>query len=189
MPTWSGFKGVTAAEILPHFNSDYCLRCCDPFHDGQGCHVVWPTPTSSVKYRDIGLELCDNCVLPCDRPIFLSVYISSGLPLPLEDPNRMRPRFTSNRPLSGFLRLNLLDNGFWRVGLHRAYPEVWTKNERIKSRYQPGLGYSRNYELFGPLEILGEGAHAILESGFIDLAKPWRVGMKSSDPGQYQVQA
>ena len=183
---------MTQAEVPPHLNSEYCLRCMTPFEHGQTIALIGPTPASN---RDVYIEVCRDCYYPehGDSQRFFSVYIRNVMALPLANSGLMLPRFTSNRPIAGFLRASLLDNGLWRIGLIRGFPELWSRREiediGRPRKGDPVYGYSEHYDLFGPLKVLGAGAHTIVKVGFIDLSKPWKVlplGQRDQpDPGQY----
>lgn len=167
-------RPASAADFPPALCSDYCLRCMRPFRDGERCGLV--TGGRSAKYRDVGINVCTGCIQDqdFDRQRAFSLYRSSGLPLPLHDPERLRPVFHSRRPVPGFVKLSLLNSGLWRVGLHRGHAEIWCASD-IDATGDPkadlGFRYSEDYSLYGPPEIItGPGAHTVLRVEFLDLS-------------------
>lgn len=182
----SNLRPVLASEMPPSLNSDYCLRCMERFCNGQTCALVTGGP--SAQYREIGLLVCPECMQEpaFDVQDFLSFYFRVE-PLPLNDPERIKPRFQSSRPLEGFLKLSLLDNGLWRVGLHRGHAEIWSRDEVKGSTWTDvdwtKLRYSADYGLYGPAEMItGAGFHSVVRVEFLDLRAPYPY--RGLDPAQ-----
>ena len=141
-----------------------------PFQNREMCALVTGGP--AAKYREVGINVCVPCVQDpeYDEQEFLSVYLSRG-PLPLDDPERMKPRFMSDRPLEGFLKLSLLDNGLWRVGFHRGHAEVWSGHQVEEfGQHAADFRYSSDYSLYGPAEVItGTDTHRVIRVEFLDM--------------------
>lgn len=160
--------------MTPMLASDYCVRCMEPFHSGQALMLVSGGP--KAKYRGVGTTICADCLQTggFDQVDGLSIYFSKG-PLPLDDPETIKPRFVSDRPIEGFIKLSLLDNHLWRIGFHRNHPEIWTAAEvgdlgRWAAENVSGQRYSRDYQLFGPATVVtAPDAHAVVRVEFLDL--------------------
>jgi hypothetical protein len=166
-------RPASPADFPPALCSDYCLRCMRPFRDGERSGLV--SGGRHAKYRDVGINVCVGCIQgqDLDRQRAFSVYRSSGLPLPLHDPERIRPVYHSQRPVPGFVKLSLLNNGLWRVSLHRGHAEISSAADiEAAGGRDAGMGYrySADYGLYGPPEMITDaGAHTVLRVEFLDL--------------------
>jgi hypothetical protein len=165
-------RAVSREEVPPHLSSDYCLRCLRPFLHGEAHPIV--KGNQNARYRDIAIHICRDCMAPeVDEQTFFAVYYSAG-PLQTTDRDKMRPIFTRNYPLAGYLRLNLLETGFWRVGLHRGHAEVWTAEDVGKYGHPPGQAcYTKDGMFYGSLEAFPrDTVLLVVSSEFLDLGKP-----------------
>lgn len=172
--------------------SDYCLRCMKVFRDGDHCAIVSP----ASQDHEVGINVCHDCLtVGNDLVHAISIYMRAPGPLPLDDAERMKPIFSSDRPMEGFVKLGLLETGLWRVGFQNGHAEIWTASEiekwqppasltlRVNQEFRDRLvqnaptrparsttfAYSRDYGLYGPIELMGEGAHPVVRTEFLDL--------------------
>jgi hypothetical protein len=158
---------ITAAQVLPHFMADYCLRCGTMFRDWQPCPIVKGGP--AAKYRHIALIIDEACLADAafDVPVLLSIY---RLHDPTTPPRTgFWPRYIGQPPLlQGFAKVSMLDNGLAFVGLHRGHVEHWRLSE-VRTQ-GGGLGsYSEDYGLYGGP---GQLYHQVIETRFYDLGRP-----------------
>jgi len=103
-----------------------------------------------------------------------TVYLHAPTALPVHDERKMKPIFYSNWPLDGFLKMSLLETGFWRIGLHRGHCEVWTDEE--KSRYSDEgieMAYQKGSLVYGASRIFKPGTFwKIVKVEFLNLGNP-----------------
>ena len=74
--------------------------------------------------------------------------------------------------VDGYAKVARLSNGAFRVGLHRGHVEVWTpaQVEKLRSADPSEMGYSADYGLYGPMQLLGPTAHRQVEVRFVRLS-------------------
>lgn len=59
------------------------------------------------------------------------------------------------------------------IGLHRGHVEVWSPREvvELKDLDHKRMGFSVNYQLYGPMAVIGPSGHAQTEERFIRLSR------------------
>jgi hypothetical protein len=129
---------------LPYLAGDTCLRCGNKFKSGETCILV--SPGKNIKHDQISMIICANCIIPdpdYDIEAARTLYFHG-------DGEPTWPFFYSPHPITGFLLFHKLVNGKIRVGLHRGYPEVWTKQGVATVGWvsYKNSGYSKDYGLF-----------------------------------------
>ena len=159
---------VRERDVPPHFCADYCLRCNRNFMNTEVCCLV--TGGKEARYRDVGIIICKNCGQGSkfDRKILVSVYLKK----PDAAGMIFAPRYVSGTSgVTGYAALNRLSCGSYRLGLHRGHVEVWSFDHIVQIKAPPGMGYSKDFTLYGPTELVGTD-HVVVESKFIDLIAP-----------------
>ncbi len=152
----------------PHFVSDECLRCGRTFLDQEVTRLVRGGP--NAKYHDVGLIVCEGCVSrDYDVVIGLGIYRRTAA---MTAEGRW-PRYVGHAGVAGYARVSRLDNGVFRVGLHRGHVEVWTAAEvqAYRAGSRPAMAYSREYRLYGSADLFPDG-HQDVEQRFVDLSQP-----------------
>ena len=83
----------------------------------------------NAKYKVVGLVVCEDCIsAEFDQRVGLWVSKESG---PLDNPRDWTPpMYVGEGGVDGYAKLTRLDNGVYRLGLHRGHVEVWTKPDR-----------------------------------------------------------
>lgn len=171
--SFSKFKPVTIHEVPPHLCSDYCIRCLRPFKNKNTCAVV--SGSRNARYRDIAIEVCHGCVdKNLDIQKLLTIYFRDSGQLPVDNNEKMKPIFYSNWPLEGFLKMSLIETGFWRIGLHRGHCEVWTTEEKEKYTDEGiEMAYAKDSLIFGASRIFKPGTFwRVIRVEFLSLADP-----------------
>jgi hypothetical protein len=144
---------------------DACLRCSRPFASGETTSVVKGGP--SAKFHDIAVVVCAACVHPSDRDVLVAQTVYFPGPGP-----RTWPRYVGTVGCEGFLKVSRLENGVYRLGLHRGHAEVWSAGdvERLGPMAHTGV-YSPAYELYGSPDVIPNGIRQA-EVRFLDCRTP-----------------
>jgi hypothetical protein len=146
---------------------DACLRCSRLFLPGEITRVV--IGGAAAKHRAVALTICAPCVREPGSE--LDVVIGGTVYVPGR-PGRTWPRYVGTTGCDGFLKLARLENGAFRVGLHRGHAEVWTA-EQVAMLGQAALRgvYSHDLSLYGSRELFPDG-WGVVEVQFVDLRVP-----------------
>lgn len=154
--------------------SEQCVRCMRPFRNGEDTYVVRGGP--SAKYRAVAIHVCKSCQFDAslDEPIAMTIFTKtrSGPP--------SAPTVAGQKGV-GFAKVNYLENGQWRIGLHRGHVEVYSAKERqeyLNAYGNNGVGsYSPDYAVYaaGPKEARS-GWIGVVRSEFLDLSRPTQTG-------------
>ena len=106
------------------FVDSTCLRCARPLPPGRRCRLV--RGGKAAEYRSIALVVCNACRQPPGWDVQVakrSTPVAAGLGADCW------PRYIGVGGIEGFAKVMRLDNGIYRVGLHRGHVEVWQLSE------------------------------------------------------------
>ena len=164
------------AEVFPHFLDDVCLRCGRVFRHHELCLVVYGGP--QAKYRDVGLVVCRTCYQGEELDTVRDCTIYGA---PKQFIKGQPPKYYGQAGTTGYAKLSRLEDGSFRLGLHRGHVEVWTE-EMVKSpagqlavEHPEHMAYATGSLLYGSVEFFRAQRMphlSCVEVRFVDLLHP-----------------
>jgi len=167
-----------------HLTSDCCLRCFRLFKNGEICQVVRGGP--NAKYRDLAILVHFDCLQEDNYDVAIGVtrYIATAR-------NRTNPiPFVYGRPMVGYVKVSHLDDGTWRIALHRGHAEIYAPKERasVEETWKNGpFGAYSPDGLYSTVPLAGDW-RKVVRLEWIDLSCPrsvsaqrWRAGLVQAD--------